>query len=439
MPIVRRYSPPFQAAAPRPGADNVGAAVKGLISVEVARTNEISFAVESFGCDGKPVLSMLRGLPCESTGNLVVAGTKNGMPFKLNGDLPRTLGSAIRGAGGSLRTVAAGTSLRTTEWVIYDNVGNCWSLDELTGGKPTYIGETPPEIGGDGVTPTLCVQAPGIRPYEKRWEYVNPSGEGGDPQAQYYWAGAGWQDDAGSPVIAWPIAYPYADPSEYRVIEQWVPDETTPPTGGELAAGWPGMVRRVDVEWYPGAAGQPHDWDAETDNSCDEIVSKYPAVPPWTVHMNRWTRPLIEHISTGGITGEMPFIVAIEHELVPGTGYRLAMRRKNTGELINSLAFGPLVTTDPRTGLTPYKGEGWIRQGGGYTGTPKTATVYRINSRASSTDNYGTALTYLGVLNITLPADAAYDWAEPVWFRVGRIIRALGSTPRIAPLLPRWR
>jgi len=444
MPIVRRYSPPFQVPAPRPGAEDVGRAVKGLVNVEIKRTSEVSFAVESFGCDGKPVLSLLRDLPCESTdGKLTVAGTKNGMPFSLNSDLPRGLGSAIRGSGGSLRKVASGAIFRTHEWVLYDNFGNYWSLDELTGGEPTYRGETPPLYAGDGVTPALCVQAPGIRPYEKRWEYIL---SGGDPEVSnvaYLLAGAGWQDDADpAPVIAYPVAYPYVEPTDYWRVEQWIPDETTPPPGGNTAGAWPTSLRRVECEWYPGFAYPPHDYDGVTENSIDIIVSKYPAVPPWTVYMNRFTRPLVEHISTGGSTDEMDFIICNERRIKPAPAnvYRVALREKLTGTLIGSTSSVPPSTSSEKVMFTPNKSEGWLRQLGTYTGTgPKVSTLHQLRSRATSTDNFGTALTDLGTLPVTLPAAFAHDWTEPVWFRVGKVTTYFGTSPTLTPLLPRWR
>lgn len=440
MAIRRSYSPPFLAPSPQPGADDMGRAVKGLVSVEVNRSNEISFAVESFGCDGKPVLSLLRDLPCDSTGDLVVAGTKNGMPFKLGSELPRSLGSAIRGAGGTLRRVDAGAGLRTREWVIYDNFGNHWSLDVLISGRPTYLGETPREINSNDSTPALCTQAPRIRPYELRWEYANPAGEGGDPQVQYYWGGAGWSEDVfgASPVLASPVAYPYVTPASYYRVEQWIPDETTAPAGGELAGAWPTSKRRVTCQWYPGAVDEPHDYDAETGNSCDVIVSKYPATAPWKVEMNEWTRPSLEHISTGGRAEEAEFVICVERNLLtPPYSRRIALRGRNTGTLLATTGTG--VPADDRAMFTPMVGEGWLRQTGIITGGDSVQVLW-FKSRASTVAAWGSSLTYAGQRNMVLPSDAAHPWtSEPVWFRVGRVHRTLGSPDVVAPLLPRWR
>lgn len=437
--IRRSYSPPFQARAPRPGADDLGRTVKGLVSVELARSTEISFALESFGCDGKPVLSLLRGLPCEATGKLTVAGTKNGMPFSLNSDLPRGLGSAIRGSGGTLRQIGSSAAFKTLEWVLYDNFGNHWSLDVLTGGKPTYLGETPPLAAGDGVTPAVCTQSPWIRPYELRWEYI---GEGGDPvviQPMYLVAGAGWiSDDSNSPVIVYPVDFPYSPPSEYYRIEQWIPDEVSPPPGGSFAAAWPGSKRHVDVEWYPARIDTPHDWDSQTENSVDVIVSKYPTEPPWRIYMNRLTRPLIEHISTGGSAEEMGLVICVEKKVLSSPyPSRIVLRGRNTGELKGS----PIAYTarsDSRHMFTPYKGEGWILQTGAVTSS--TVTLRKFQSRATSTDDFGSALTWMGNFNVTLPAGAAHSWdSEPVWLRVGQVSRYFGSNPFLWPRLPRWR
>lgn len=434
MAIVRRYSPPFQSPAPRPGADDIGRAVKGLVSVELQRTSEISFAVESFGCDGKKVLSLLRDLPCETTGRLVVAGTKNGMPFSLNSDLPRGLDSAIRGSGGTMRTVASGAAFRTTETVLYDNFGNYWAL---SGETAIYRGETPPLYSGDGVTPALCVQVPRIRPYELRWEYIQ---SGGDPevnQAAYLRAGCGWQGDSDpSPLIAFPVAYPYVPPSNYWRIEQWIPDETTPPTGGEYAAAWPTSKRRVEVEWYPGRSDTPHDWDAVTENSIDVIVSKYLADPPWRVLMNWSTRPLLEHISTGGLNDEIGLIICVEKDLVNSPfNSRIAMRGRSTG----TLAPGYETVSLPVSGrvmFTPDVTEGWLMQTG--VVTAEACSLRRFRSRATSTDPYGSALTELDALTVTLPAAHAHDWTEPVWFRVGRVTQYFGTNPLLTPRLPLW-
>lgn len=440
MAIRRSYSPPFLAPSPQPGADDMGRAVKGLVSVEVDRSNEISFAVESFGCDGKPVLSLLRDLPCDSTGDLVVAGTKNGMPFKLGSELPRGLGSAIRGAGGALQRVDAGASLRTREWVLYDNVGNHWSLDVLDGGKPTYLGETPVELNSNETTPALCTQDPRIRPYELRWEYANPAGEGGAPQIEYYWGGAGWTEDVygNSPVIASPISYPYSIPSSYYRIEQWMPDETTPPAGGQFAGAWPDSKRRVTCEWYPGTPTAPHDFDAVPGNSCDVIVSKYPPTAPWKVEMNQWTRPLLEHISTGGRAEESGFVICVERNLLtPPYSRRIALRGRSTGSLLATSGVG--VPTDDRSFFTPMAGEGWLRQTGAII-DGDTVQVLWFKSRASTANAWGSSLTYAGQRNLTLPADAAHSWtSEPVWFRVGRVHRRLGAPDVVVPLLPRWR
>ena len=434
--IRRGYTPPFQTPAPKLGADDMGRTVKGLVNVEIERTNEVSFAVESFGCDGKPVLSMLRDLPCEATGKLVVAGTKNGMPFKLNSDLPRGIGSAIRGSGGAMRTLSAGAAYRTSEWVLYDNFGNYWSLDELTGGKPTYRGATPPLAAGDGLTPALCVQAPGIRPYELRWEYVLTGGDPEVNQPAYYPAGAGWQPDDGSPVIVSTVAYPYAPPAHYWRIEQWIPDETTPPTGAEFSGAWPTSKRRVDCLWYPARTDVPHDWDSVTENSIDVIVSKYPTEAPWLVHMNQWTRPLLEHISTGATADEMPFVICVEKDIAAAPhSSRVALRGKNTGELLGSLAF--TARSDGRHMLTPDRSEGWFLQ----TGVISTDTVQlrRLRSRATSGDDFGSSLSAVASLYVTLPAASAVSWSEPVWFRVGKAEKFFGASPRLTPRLPRWR
>lgn len=442
MPITRRYSPPFQASGPRPGAQDAGATIKGLISVEVARTNEVSFAVESFGCDGKPVLSMLRGLPCETSGDLVVAGTKNGMPFKLNGDLPRTLGSAIRGAGGALRTVTGGTSLRTMEWVLYDSVGNCWSLDDLTGGNPTYLGETP-ALAGEA-EPAVCEQAPFIRPYELRWEYINAGGDPPSRNVRFYPAGAGWiKDSDPSPVIAWPVAYPYAAPTNYFRIEQWIPDETEAPPGGAYAGAWPGSKWMGECTWYPGSPTSPNALRSDTENSIDVVVSKYAGLDPGdpygtTVWMNRWTRPLLEHISVGGTAAEALLLICVEKDLRHSPYLsRVSLYRRSTGALLATSAnFAPAVVG--RDMFTPDVPEGWLYQTAAVT--DDTITIRRFRSRASSTDAYGSALTEAASIDVTIPATAAHPWgADPVWFRVGRIIRYLSTTPRLAPLLPRWR
>lgn len=438
MPIRRGYTPPFQTAAPKLGADDMGRTVKGLVNVEIQRTNEISFAVESFGCDGKPVLSMLRDLPCEATGKLVVAGTKNGMPFKLNSDLPRGIGSAIRGSGGAMRTVSSGAAYRISEWVIYDNVGNYWSLDELTGGEPTYRGETPIELDANETTPAVCTQRPRIRPYEKRWEYPEC---GGDPevcQPAYLKAGCGWQEDTGSPIIAFPVAGPpYVAPSSYHLIQQWVPDETTPPPGASGAAAWPDTKRRLDVEWYPALSDEPHDWDAVTENSMDIIVSKYPVLPPWRVSMNQFTRPLVEHISTGGLNDELHWIICVERNMIAAPyQQRIALRGRSTTTLVS----GAVDVTLAVSGLvmfTPDVSEGWLMETGAISGS--STILRRFRSRASSADPYGSALTELDSLTVTLPEAHAHDWTEPVWFRVGKVTRLLGTTPTVTPRLPLWR
>lgn len=431
--ISRRYSPPFQAASPKPGMDSAGREIKGLVSVEVARSNEISFALESFGCDGKPVLSLLRDLPCETTGRLTVAGTKNGMPFALNSDLPRGLGSAIRGSGGTLRQVTSGAVFRTTEWVLYDSVGNYWSLDELTGGAPTYRGETP-----DG---TLCVQAPRIRPYELRWELPVSGGDPEVTQIEYRPAGCGWIYEASaSPVIAYPVGTPpYDTPADYWRIGQWIPDETTPPPGGSTAGAWPSSHRHVECEWYPPLTDSPSDWSAVAENSIDVIVSKYydDAYGTWSkrVYLNRWTRPLVEHISVGGVAGEDIFLICHEVDMLNSPHpTRVALRRGQSGELIDSVSES---TYTSRVMFTPDKTEGWLMQTGDIDGT--SVTLRRFRSRETSTDNYGTALVERSPIVVTIPASPAHDWpAEPVWFRAGRLITVAGSPARVAPLLPRW-
>jgi len=440
MPITRRYSPPFQAPAPKPGADDMGRAIKGLVSVEIQRTSEVSFAVESFGCDGKPVLSFLRGLPCETSGTLAVAGTKNGMPFKLGAELPRGLGSAIRGSGGSLRQVSSSTAMRSAEWVIYDNFGNYWSLDELTGFAPTYRGETPPEVGGDGTTPALCTQDPWIRPYELRTEYIGGTGDPVVYQVWYRWGGAGWiEDDSASPVVTYPVAEPYELPDNYSIIDQWIPDETTPPAGGEMAGGWPGMKRHVDIGWSLTHPTPPHDWDSYTENSVDVIVSKYPASAPWRVYMNRTERPLIEHISTGGAASEMGLIIAVEKKLWPGlTTSAIVLRGRNSGTLIGTLGISSIARSDARHMFTPWRDEGWVFQTGAVVGD--VVTLKKYWSRTSTANNFGTALSFKGNVAITLPSGAAHPWtSEPVWFRVGRVRKLYGTAARLTPLLPRWR
>lgn len=440
--IRRGYSPPFQSAAPKLGADDMGRTVKGLVNVEIQRSNEVSFAVESFGCDGKPVLSMLRDLPCEATGKLVVAGTKNGMPFKLNSDLPRGIGSAIRGSGGAMRTVSSGAAYRVSEWVLYDNAGNYWSLDELTGGAPTYRGETPVEANSNVTTPALCTQNPRVRPYEKRWEYVDVAGDGGVPQIKYFWGGAGWIDEnAADPVILFPVSIPYVLPSEYRRIEQWIPDETTPPTGGHKAGAWPDSLRHVECEWYPPRTDLPLDWAAVTDNSTDVIVSKYHDTDSgnwWRkVYLNRWTRPLLEHLSIGGRNDEIGMVICVEKDLVnyPFVD-RVALRRRYTGELYGTTNITTPVV-DGRVMFTPDKGEGWLMQTGDIVGTD--ATLRRFRSRATSTDAWGSSLTELDPVVVTLPAEPAHGWTDPVFFRVGKVTRYLGTTPYLTPRLPLWR
>ena len=439
MPIRRRYSPPFQTAAPQLGADDMGRTVKGLVSVELARSSEISFAVESFGCDGKPVLSLMHDLPCEADGKLVMAGTKNGMPFKLNADLPRSIGSAIRGSGGAMRTVSAGGAFRTTEWVLYDNFGNAWTLD---GGTATYRGETPLEANGDG-TPAICTQAPRCRPYEKRWEYIELAGDPPANQVKYRFAGCGWIFDPDpSPVIAYPVAYPYALPSDYYRVEQWIPDETTPPAGGDKAGAWPTSLRHVEVEWYPGRTDLPFDWRADTTNSIDVIVAKYlddDSGNWWSkVYMNRWHRPLLEHISVGGVAGEDIFLVCVEKDLIHYPfNSRIALRRGQSGALLGTIA-GVTLPEAGRVFFTPDTAEGWFMQTGEVTGD--TVTLRRLRSRAASTDPFGSALTELASVTVTLPADAAHAWeTEPVFFRVGKITTLLGRTPYLIPRLPLWR
>lgn len=431
--IRRGYSPPFQARAPKLGADDIGRAVKGLVSVEVARTNEVSFAVESFGCDGKPVLSTLRGLSCEAPGKLAMAGTKNGMPFRLGGELPRGIGSAIRGAGGGLRTVAGGAAMLSTEWVLYDSVGNCWSLDQ--GATPVYLGATPTLATGDGVTPATCVQDPVIRPYELRHEYISGGGggEGGAYEAFYHWGGAGWiEDSIGGAVIASPVASPYVDPASYWRVEQYIPDETTGPTH---AACWPTSKRIVEVEWYPENTDTPLDWLLETDNSIDELMTQYGSSPPWRYFANRFTRPLIEHVSIGGAVGEDVVLICVEKDGI-GLTSRIALRERGTGTLL--AASGTYAArTDARHMFTPDKSEGFLLQTGAVIGD--TVQMRRYHTRTSPANAFGSALSYQGVYDVTLPLGAAVPWtAEPVWFRVGQVSRTFGSNARLTPLLPRW-
>lgn len=433
--IRRSYSPPYQARAPQPGPDDIGRSIKGLVSVELARTNEVTFAVESFGCDGKPVLSPMRGLACETDGRLTVAGTKGGMPFRLNADLPRGIGSAIRGAGGGMRAVTGGASLLSSEWVLYDSVGNHWSLDQ--GSTPVYLGATPPLANGDGVTPALCTMDPKIRPYELRWEYISGAGDPIVYQAKYLWGGAGWiEDSIGGAVIAFPVAYPYSVPANYWRIEQWMPDEVAAPTGASQAAAWPASVRHVDCQWYPGTPGTPQDWDLVTQNSIDVVVSKYPTDAA-RVYMNRWTRPLLEHISTGGIVDEGEFIIAIERNLLSGLlPSRIALRGRGTGALIGTATYS--ARSDERHIFTPYKGEGWILQNGAIASN--ALTVRRYQSRSAPGASIGSGLRYDGQTIVTLPDGAAVPWtSEPVWLRVGKVTRRFGTTARLTPLLPRWR
>jgi len=431
--IRRGYSPPFQARAPQPGGEDAGRAIKGLVSVEVSRSNEMTFAVESFGCDGKPVLSPMRGLSCEADGRLVIAGTKNGMPFRLNGDLPRGVGSAIRGAGGGLVSVAAGAAMLSSEWVIYDNAGNCWSLDR--GSSPVYLGTTPPLASGDGVTPALAVQAPEIRPYELRWERIALGGDGGFEESVYSWGGCGWIEDGdGAAVIASPITYPYTVPSSYWRVDQWVPDETTAPAGATHSPHWPTSVRHVEVEWYPARTDQPSDWAAVTDNSLDVLMAQYPGSAPWRYYANQWTRPLLEHISPGGTVAEDMLLMCIERNKM-SSSVRIAIRNRGTGALVSSLTIFD-ARSDDREAFTPYKGEGWLRMPGTFSGT--TAVVRHYRSRTTLSDPIGSGLALVGNVTITRPTAAA-AWVEPVWFRVGQVRRVFGLSERLTPLLPRWR
>lgn len=431
--ITRSYSPPFQARAPKRGADDMGRVVKALVSVEVARSSEVSFAAESFGCDGKPVLSPLRGLACEVDGRLAVSGTKNGMPFRLGAELPRGLGSAIRGAGGGMVRVTGGAAMLSTEWVLYDSVGNHWSLDQGT--TPVYLGATPPLANGDGVTPATCVQDPKIRPYELRWEYVSPGGEGPD-EAFYHWAGAGWIEDAsGGPVIASPIAYPYVVPSSYWRVEQYIPDETAYPAGAVHAACWPTSRRIVEVLWYPERVDTPLTWASDTDNSIDVLMTQYGSSPPWRYFANRGTRPLIEHVSIGANVGEDLVLACVEKNGI-SLSSRIALRDRGTGTLLASSGTYA-ARTDARHMFTPDKSEGFLLQTGDVIGD--TVQMRRYHTRTSPSANYGTALSYQGVYNVTLPAAAAVPWpSEPVWFRVGQVSRTFGSNARLTPRLPRW-
>lgn len=442
--IRRAYSPPYQARAPQLGADDIGRAVKGLVSVEVARTNEVSFAVESFGCDGRPVLSTLRGLSCESSGSLVMAGTKNGMPFRLGGELPRGIGSAIRGAGGGLRRVAKGAALRTQEWVLYDTVGNCWSLDTLTGGQPTYLGETPPNVNGDGISPDVCTQDPFIRPYELRWEYINAGGDPPVANVRYRKGGAGWiKDNQPAPVIAYPVAVPYVAPTSYYQTEQWIPDQVAAPPSGDYAGAWPGSKWFGEVAWNP-ESGTPEDYRDWVESSIGIIVSKYAQSDPEAVYgtrvfMNRWDRPLLEHMSIGASVDEAEFLICTERDQIHSPySSRVALYQRSTGTLLSHLGFAPPTDT-ARVMFTPDKGEGWLLQTAEVT--DGKITLHRFRSRAASTDAYGSALTDLmAPYTVSLPAEPAHEWGtDPVWFRVGRTTQFLSNTPRITPRLPRWR
>jgi hypothetical protein len=454
MAIRRSYSPPFQARAPQLGVDDFGRAVKSLVNVEVSRSNEITFAVESFGCDGKPVLSTLRGLDCETDGKLVMAGTKGGMPFKLGSDLPRGVGSAIRGTGGGLVQVTGGVAMLTREWVLYDNYGNHWSLDQ--GSTPVYLGETPPLANGDGITPATCEMDPHVRTHEIWGQYYDDggTGEGSGGTPSFVVWGYGWrygwtEDGTTTPVYPDPaVIWEFPDPTAWRVT-QWIPDETTPPDGTGLCGVWPASNRRALVYWTP-TGEDPHDFDA-LGGGIGTIVSAYPTVPdyPPTVPgppyyaptsgfyywLNEATRPSVEQLSVGGTLGEAGLLVRIETN---GTTRRYSMHDRFAGTRLSYTGTGPssFTRSDGRHFWTPYKTEGWIAQNGVVTSSQ--VTLARYWSRAADTDEYGSALTYKGTTTVTLPSGAVHAWdAEPVWFRVGRVSRSFGNT-RITPLLPRW-
>ncbi len=450
--IRRSYSPPFQARAPQLGVDDLGAAVKGLVSVEVNRTNEISFAVESFGCDGKPVLSMLRGLDCESPGKLVMAGTKGGMPFKLGSDLPRGAGSAIRGTGGGLVQVTGGVAMLTREWVLYDNYGNHWSLDQGT--TPVYLGETPPLANGDGVTPATCDMDPKIRPYWKVRQWVNTGSEGGpgDFLVRGYTYEIGWQDDAiGSPVVTYNWDDSFGNTNIQWRVYQWVPDETTPPDGTGASLLWPGCKQRAVAVWHPTYENDdlgvgyydesPHYYDGSSFPGVAEVVTEYPALPPYEIIHNQFTRPLVEQISAGGITGESTLVICIEKTYIspsPSIYTRMSLRSRTLGTLIANPSSYPagFLRTDHRHFFTPKADEGWYAQNG--VVSSGAVKIYRYHSRTSTANAYGTALSYRGSTTVTLPPSPVHAWdAEPVWFRVGRVTRSFGNT-RLTPLLPRW-
>lgn len=455
--IRRSYSPPFQARAPQLGADDIGRAIKGLVNVEVSRSNEVQFAVESFGCDGKPVLSPMRGLGCETPGKLTIAGTKGGMPFRLNADLPRGVGSAIRGSGGGMVTVTGGAALRTSENVIFDNYGNYWSLDQ--GSTPVYLGETPPlASGGDGITPALCEMDPKVRPHEIWFQYYDDggAGEGSGGSPSFVVWGIPWRygwtaDSGGSPVYSDPpVIWEYPNTAAWRVT-QWIPDETTAPDGTGVCGVWPTSKRRALVYWSP-TSEDPHDFDA-VGGGIGTIVAAYPTTPdyPPTVPgppyyaptsgyyywLNEVTRPAVEQISVGGITDEQGLLVRIETN---GTATRrYAMHDRYVGTRISYTGSGisSFTRADGRHFWTPKLTEGWYVQNGVISSS--AVTLGRYHSRASDGDDYGTALTYKGSTTVTLPASPAHAWdAEPVWFRVGRVTRYLGGNPRVWPVLPKW-
>jgi len=456
--VIRRgYSPPYQAKAPQLGADDIGRTIKGLVNVEVSRTNEVTFAVESFGCDGKPILSPMRGLGCEVPGKLAIAGTKNGMPFRLNADLPRGIGSAIRGSGGGMVTVTGNVALATSENVLFDNYGNYWSLDQ--GSTPVYLGETPPlASGGDGITPAVCTMDPKIRLHEIWLQYFDDGGTGeGSGVATNLIYGSpwryGWTDDGGGSPVFPDAAVPwlYPDPAAWRVT-QWIPDETTPPDGTGACGVWPASKRRALVYWTP-YDEDPHDYDGY-DGGRGTIVAAYPTVadypdppvpgPPhyepnsgFYYWLNQWTRPAVEQMSVGGITDEYNLLVRIETN---GTSTRrYALHNRFTGTRISTTGTGPASFTraDGRHFWTPKKDEGWYVQNGVVTSS--AVKLGRYHSRVLSTDAYGTAMSYRGTTTVTLPSGAAHSWdAEPVWFRAGRVTRYLGGNARVWPLLPKW-
>ena len=115
---------------------------------------------------------------------------------------------------------------------------------------------------------------------------------------------------------------------------------------------------------------------------------------------------------------------------------RIALRGRSTTTLVS----GAVDVTLAANGLvmfTPDVSEGWLMETGAISGN--STILRRFRSRASSTASYGSALTELDSLTVTLPESHAHDWTEPVWFRVGKVNRLLGTTPTVTPRLPLWR